>query len=92
MVLVEQSCVDRYEAHLLEPNESGALVAHPAHERPGHARYVAASSAGVKPRAFISQLEATSACENAEKRLCSVSEWFRACSGSAHTTYPYGQH
>lgn len=91
MVLVEQACVDRYEAHLLEADASGALVPHPAQQRPVRGtRYVAASSAGVKPQGFISQVEATNACENAGKRLCSVREWFRACTGSSHTTYPYG--
>ncbi|HVY31452.1 MAG TPA: SUMF1/EgtB/PvdO family nonheme iron enzyme [Polyangiaceae bacterium] len=92
MALVEQSCVDRYEAHLLDPDAAGALVPHPPHLRPEGTRYVAASSAGVKPQGLISQVEAARACENAGKRLCSVREWFRACTGSQHTTYPYGQH
>lgn len=92
MALVEQSCVDRYEAHLLEPDAGGALVPHPPHLRPEGERYVAASCAGVKPQGLISQVEAARACENAGKRLCSVREWFRACTGSQHTTYPYGAH
>jgi formylglycine-generating enzyme required for sulfatase activity len=90
MVLVERTCVDRYEAHLLEPASGGALVPHPPFERPQHKRYVAASSAGVKPQAFISQVEAAAACNNAGKRLCRLTEWYRACTGSAKTTYPYG--
>lgn len=90
MVRVEQACVDRYEAHLLEPQPDGALTPHPAHERPRAGRYVAASRPGTKPQAFISQVEAASACENAGKRLCRLSEWYRACTGSARTIYPYG--
>ena len=90
MVLVERSCVDRYEAHLLERQSDDALTPYPAQLRPEKGHYVAASSAGTKPQAFISQCEATTACENAGKRLCKLSEWYRACTGSAKTTYPYG--
>jgi formylglycine-generating enzyme len=91
MVLVEQTCVDRFEAHLLEQHSDGTLVPHAASKRPERKRYVAASSAGTKPQAFISQVEAAAACENAGKRLCRLSEWFRACTGSQKTTYPYGR-
>jgi hypothetical protein len=90
MVLIEGTCVDRYEAHLLELGAGGALAPHAASERPERKRYIAASSPGVKPQAFISQVEAASACENAGKRLCRLSEWYRACTGSRNTTYPYG--
>jgi formylglycine-generating enzyme required for sulfatase activity len=90
MVLVEHSCVDRYEAHLLEPQSDGTLAPHPAYERPEKKRYVAASCAGVKPQGFISQVEAAAACDNAGKRLCRLTEWYRACTGSEKTTYPYG--
>lgn len=90
MVLVEQTCVDRYEAHVLEADEAGKLVVHPPHEMLEKKRYVAASKPGVKPQAFICQVDAAAACENAGKRLCSLTEWYRACTGSAKTTYPYG--
>jgi formylglycine-generating enzyme len=92
MVLVESACVDRYEAHLLEKSEGGKLTPHAAHERPEHdaKRYVAASNAGEKPQAYICQIDAKAACENAGKRLCTLSEWYRACTGPRGTTYPYG--
>jgi sulfatase modifying factor 1 len=90
MVLVERTCVDRYEAHLLESRADGTLAPHPAHEPPEQKRYVAASSAGVKPQGFISQVLAADACQNAGKRLCGLTEWYRACTGSEKTTYPYG--
>jgi len=90
MVLVEGSCVDRYEAHLLDTTESGALVIHPPHERPGPRPFRAASAPGVKPQAYISQVEAAEACEQAGKRLCTLSEWYRACTGPSRATYPYG--
>jgi formylglycine-generating enzyme required for sulfatase activity len=90
MVLVERTCVDRYEAHLLERQPGGTLTPYPPHERPRKGHYVAASSKGSKPQAFISQREAASACEHAGKRLCKLTEWYRACTGSERTTYPYG--
>jgi formylglycine-generating enzyme required for sulfatase activity len=90
MALVAGSCVDRYEAHLLEQQPDGSLTAHPPWERPEHKRYVAASRAGIKPQGFISQIQAASACENAGKRLCGLTEWYRACTGPEKTTYPYG--
>ena len=77
MVLAGQSCIDRYEGHLLEEGPGGTLVLHPPHERPDRKRYVAESSAGIKPQAFICQVDAAAACENAGKRLCSLSEWYR---------------
>jgi formylglycine-generating enzyme len=90
MALVESTCVDRYEAHVLEAGEGGRLVLHPPHQLLEKKRYVAASSAGVKPQAFVCQVDAAAACENAGKRLCSLTEWYRACTGAAKTTYPYG--
>jgi len=90
MVQVEGTCVDRYEAHLLERAEGGTLSVHPADEIPAGHAYVAACAAGVKPQGFISQVVAASACSNAGKRLCKLTEWYRACTGRARTTYPYG--
>lgn len=90
MALIESTCVDRYEAHLLEAQPDGSLVPHPHYQRPEKRRYVAASRAGTKPQAYISQLEARDACANAGKRLCTLREWRRACTGPARATYPYG--
>jgi sulfatase-modifying factor enzyme 1 len=91
MVLVERTCVDRYEAHLLETAADGSLSVHPPEQQPEKKRYVAASSAGSKPQAYICQVDAAAACENAGKRLCSLKEWYRACTGSKPgNLYPYG--
>jgi formylglycine-generating enzyme required for sulfatase activity len=90
MVLVEHTCIDRHEAHLLCEQADGTVAPHPPHLRPPAGRYLAASSAGTKPQAFISQLEAAAACENAGKRLCKLTEWYRACTGRAKMIYPYG--
>jgi len=92
MTLVGGACIDRYEAHLLVRGNDGALVAHPPYTPPSEGWFVAAAEVGVKPQAYVDQLQAASACEHAGKRLCSVGEWYRACTGEAGTTYPYGEH
>jgi formylglycine-generating enzyme required for sulfatase activity len=91
MALVGNTCVDRYEAHLVVAKSDGSLRRHPEHERPREGtRYEARSEPGVRPQSYISSLEAATACENAGKRLCSLIEWTRACRGPEDTTYPYG--
>lgn len=91
MVLVGGACIDRFEAHLLEKQADGALASFPPYQRPVKGvKYIAASSSGTKPQGYISQVEAADACENAGKRLCSLKEWHRACTGPERRTYPYG--
>ena len=50
----------------------------------------AVSVAGSVPQAYVSGMQAASACAAAGKRLCTDAEWLRACRGAANTTYPYG--
>ena len=83
-------CMDRYEARLLERGDDGSLAPFPPFARPKQGVFVAESRAGVRPQAYISQVEAASACQNAGKRLCGASEWYRACRGEHDTVYPYG--
>lgn len=90
MTPVGETCVDRWEGRLLRRKDDGSLVAHPPYERPTGGVFVARSEPGVRPQAYISRNEAESACTNAGKRLCSVTEWYRACRGDGDTTYPYG--
>jgi formylglycine-generating enzyme required for sulfatase activity len=90
MTSVGETCVDRYEAHLVRRQSDGSLVPHAATARPTNGVFVAKSEAGVRPQAYISRIEAESACDHAGKRLCSVTEWYRACRGANDTTYPYG--
>ena len=93
MTLAGGTCMDRYEAHLLVRGSDGVLVPHPPYTPPSdEGWFVAAAEGGVKPQAYIDQLQATKACAHAGKRLCSVVEWYRACTGEAGTTYPYGEH
>ncbi len=84
------ACIDRWEASLERPVPGGAPAPFPPYKRPKSDRLVARSRPGGRPQAYVSRIEAASACENAGKRLCSVSEWYRACRGSADTLYPYG--
>jgi sulfatase modifying factor 1 len=95
MAQVETSCVDRYEAHLVIRGPHGELAPHPHYLRPEEGVvYEARSEPGVFPQAYISRVESEAACAAAGKRLCSRSEWQRACSnrreGRPGTTYPYG--
>jgi formylglycine-generating enzyme required for sulfatase activity len=91
MAHVGKACVDRWEAHLVRLDERGGEQIHPHNQRPEKGvRYLARSESGVLPQAYINRVEARDACNAAGKRLCTLSEWYRACRGSAGTTYPYG--
>jgi sulfatase modifying factor 1 len=91
MAKIASGCMDRYEAHLLLERPDGTRVPHPPWERPVGGKFVAQSRASVKPQAYISQVEAAAACENAGKRLCSLTEWFEVCSGGGRRIYPYAR-
>jgi len=91
MRLVDTACVDVYEAHLVRLGADGAWFPHSPYLRPEEGqRYAARSAAGVTPQAYINRKEALAACEAAGKRLCTIREWYRACTGSTGTVYPYG--
>ena len=43
------------------------------------------------PQGYISQIQASQACANADKRLCTSDEFHMACEGaSTDNWYPYG--
>lgn len=91
MAKVGRSCVDRWEAHLVVVGSDGSVTPHPPYERPEPGiRYQARSEQGVFPQAYVNRNEAKAACEAAGKRLCSLSEWYRACRGPRGFMYPYG--
>lgn len=82
-------CVDRYEAATALPGDGG-LQPH-AYDHPVDATPVVAVVAdGIKPQAYISEIEAQAACQRAGKRLCKLGEWRAACQGPNGLTYPYG--
>jgi formylglycine-generating enzyme required for sulfatase activity len=46
--------------------------------------------AGAQPQTNIDFLGARQVCASAGKRLCTEPEWARACAGSTHRRWPYG--
>jgi hypothetical protein len=93
MVRIGAYCIDKYEAYVVELDGNG-------NERP-HSPYSvmpdagvgirAKVAAGVVPQGYISQVQATAACNAAGKRLCAAAEFSQACRGpDAGNYYPYG--
>lgn len=83
------SCIDRWEAHLVEVLPDGELPWSP-YFNPRDARVRAVSAPGAVPQGYISGEQAQAACQEAGKRLCSSSEWIAACRGALDQDYPYG--
>lgn len=91
MARVGDVCVDRWEATLVERTPDGGTRVHPYYEQPDPGvTYVARSSPGVFPQAYINRPESAAACRAAGKRLCTLREWFRACRGAHKWPFPYG--
>lgn len=91
MARIGRFCVDREEAHLVAPSADGSFAPLPFNERPpAGTRFEARSEASVFPQGYINRVEATAACKNAGKRLCTMHEWRRACEGRGASTFPYG--
>jgi sulfatase modifying factor 1 len=91
MVLVGRTCVDAFEAYLVEVAADGTKKIHPHTERPAKdAKYMAANEAGRFPQGYISRVESLAACKAADKRLCSKREWQSACRGKGGARWPYG--
>ena len=90
-VRVEGFCVDKYEAYVVELDAQGGEHPHSPFDVLGDKRVRAKVARGVPPQAYISQLQAKAACENAGKRLCKPEEYIRACRGpNKKDFYPYG--
>ncbi|MBL8743021.1 MAG: SUMF1/EgtB/PvdO family nonheme iron enzyme [Myxococcales bacterium] len=51
----------------------------------------ATSRKGVVPQAYASGKDASIACKNAGKRLCTRDEWRQACRGEQDRDFPYGE-
>lgn len=91
MAQVGAYCIDRYEAHLVTRGPDGLEQPWPHHRRPeAGISYESRSKAGAYPQGYISRTGAASACANAGKRLCSLSEWRHTCQGERGAPYPYG--
>jgi hypothetical protein len=89
MALVDTFCIDRYEAALIRATDAGESSWSPFFN-PGSNPLRAVSAADTVPQAYISQTQASSACIQAGKRLCTNTEWLRACRGPSTYSYPYG--
>ncbi|MCB9570202.1 MAG: SUMF1/EgtB/PvdO family nonheme iron enzyme [Myxococcales bacterium] len=90
MARVDTFCVDRWEAALVEVLPGDVLGPWSPYASPAGAQVRALSAPGLVPQGYISQVEASAACVAAGKRLCSDSEWLRACRGAAMQVFPYG--
>ncbi len=91
MIRVDKFCIDQYEAALVEVLPSGQIQAWSPFLNPGNRNIKAVSIAGVIPQGYISGVQAAKACRAAGKRLCTDTEWLRACQGSTKNTFPYGK-
>lgn len=83
-------CIDRYEASLVESRAEGDEAPFPHYLSPDGKAVRAVSVKGAIPQTFISEVQASAACEQSGKRLCKWAEWKSACGGSTRTTFPYG--
>jgi hypothetical protein len=87
MILITDYCIDRFEASLVHV-DGGASFS--PYFNPGVADLRAVSIEGAVPQGYIDQVQAASACLASGKRLCTDTEWLRACQGPDNFTYPYG--
>jgi sulfatase modifying factor 1 len=94
MVLAGQVCIDRYEAYVVELDAAGHEKPHSPYEVVARLRVKAKNAEGQVPQAYISQVQAGAACQEAGKRLCAAEEFTYACSGGdpLANDYPYGGH
>jgi sulfatase modifying factor 1 len=91
MVRINDFCVDAYEAYVVELDQDGNELPHsPFHPVDG-LTIRAKVAPGVMPQGYISQVQASDACRNAGKRLCTAEEFALACRGTDPADYyPYG--
>jgi formylglycine-generating enzyme required for sulfatase activity len=91
MVRIGGSCVDRYEAHVVELDSQGREQPHSPYRTVDGLSVRARSAPGVVPQGYISQVQAAQACARAGKRLCTAAEFALACRGDDPArVYPYG--
>lgn len=84
-------CVDRYEA--VVDGELGRADQGRGYPD-GSTTAVTEQVEGIRPTLHVTWYQAFAACENAGKRLCTVSEWQDACDGvvgEGGSTWPWGE-
>src|SRR6184192_1404502 len=82
--------MDRWEAFLVEIDVDGNESPFSPYESPSGHTVRAKSASGAVPQAYLDEVEASAACVEAGKRLCTNIEWTRACRGADDNVYPYG--
>ncbi len=90
MTRVATFCIDRWEAFLEEVRADGSFAPWSPFHNPGTRQMRARSAEGAIPQGYINGQQAGAACTRAGKRLCTDTEWLRACRGPQMLTYPYG--
>jgi formylglycine-generating enzyme required for sulfatase activity len=91
MAHIEWFCVDKWEAYVVELDAQNAEHPHSPYQTVDGLKVRAKTAPSIVPQAYISQVQATAACANAGKRLCSENEFYLACRGlDANNYYPYG--
>ena len=83
-------CIDRFEASLELVSDAGETSPWSPYFNPGAHRVIARSFRGAVPQGYMTGEEAKGACEEAGKRLCTDTEWLRACRGPDGNIFPYG--
>lgn len=96
MVKVADFCIDRFEGALVDKSTNEPFSPYCSPSADGKAtsgailNLKAVSLAGVVPQGYISGDQASVACQNAGKHLCTQSEWLTACQGNIENKFPYG--
>ncbi len=91
MVHITTYCIDTWEAYVVEVDDAGVEQPHSPYDVVDGLTVRAKTAPHVVPQGYISQIEATAACNLAGKRLCSEDEFHLACEGpDASNYYPYG--
>jgi formylglycine-generating enzyme len=90
MVPIAAFCIDRYEASLIDVTVPAMPIPWSPYRNPGSTPVRALSARFAVPQSTISGTQAAIACAAAGKRLCTDSEWLRACRGPDSFTFPYG--
>lgn len=91
MALVTTYCIDKWEDYVVELDAQGHENPHSPYDTVDGLTVRAKTAPHVVPQGYISQVQATQACNNAGKRLCSADEFHLACEGpGTDNWYPYG--
>jgi hypothetical protein len=91
MALVTTYCIDKWEDYVVELDPQGHEHPHSPYGTVAGLTVRAKTAPHVMPQGYISQVQATQACANAGKRLCSADEFHYACEGlGGDNWYPYG--